>query len=117
MSLGRWAVELFTGLFPARPGMGAMNRTRSASLGGAAGRDFHNFQVCFREDPSSEVVAFTAAQIPGIENRLFPKCGLSRDPIFPESSRDRAQGKSPAGDLFTATCILSSHARLPSLCP
>jgi predicted GTPase len=56
---------------------------------GAAGRDFHNFQVCFREDPSSEVVAFTAAQIPGIENRLFPPeiagplypKGI---PIFPE---------------------------------
>ena len=39
---------------------------------GAAGRDFHNFQVCFRDDPSTEVVAFTATQIPGIENRVFP---------------------------------------------
>jgi predicted GTPase len=39
---------------------------------GAAGRDFHNFQVCFRDDPAVEVVAFTAAQIPGIENRIFP---------------------------------------------
>jgi predicted GTPase len=39
---------------------------------GAAGRDFHNFQVCFRDDPSVEVVAFTASQIPGIANRIFP---------------------------------------------
>ena len=31
---------------------------------GAAGRDFHNFNVAFREDPACEVVAFTAAQIP-----------------------------------------------------
>ena len=39
---------------------------------GAAGRDFHNFLVCFRDDPSVRVTAFTAAQIPGIENRIFP---------------------------------------------
>jgi predicted GTPase len=65
-----------------------MNRTKILIMG-AAGRDFHNFQVCFREDPSAEVVAFTAAQIPGIENRLFPPeiagplypKGI---PIFPE---------------------------------
>lgn len=39
---------------------------------GAAGRDFHNFNVLFREDPGYEVVAFTAAQIPGIANRVYP---------------------------------------------
>jgi predicted GTPase len=39
---------------------------------GAAGRDFHTFNVCFRDDPSFEVVAFTAAQIPGIESRQYP---------------------------------------------
>ncbi|HSR13869.1 MAG TPA: GTPase, partial [Thermodesulfobacteriota bacterium] len=48
-----------------------MERARVVIMG-AAGRDFHNFQVCFRNDPSAEVVAFTAAQIPGIENRTFP---------------------------------------------
>jgi predicted GTPase len=52
-----------------------MERTRIVILG-AAGRDFHNFQVCYRDDSSTEVVAFTAAQIPGIENRLFPPSGL-----------------------------------------
>jgi predicted GTPase len=65
-----------------------MNRTRIVIMG-AAGRDFHNFQVCFRDDPSVEVVAFTATQIPGIENRVFPPelagwlypRGI---PIFPE---------------------------------
>ena len=40
---------------------------------GAAGRDFHNFNVCFRDNPAYEVVAFTATQIPFIENRLYPK--------------------------------------------
>ena len=39
---------------------------------GAAGRDFHNFNVVYRDDPSMAVVAFTAAQIPGIEARRYP---------------------------------------------
>jgi predicted GTPase len=44
---------------------------------GAAGRDFHDFNVLFRNDPSYEVVAFTANQIPYISNRIYPKelCG------------------------------------------
>jgi len=39
---------------------------------GAAGRDFHNFNVHFRQNPAYEVVAFTAAQIPGIEGKIYP---------------------------------------------
>ncbi|HEX6263235.1 MAG TPA: GTPase [Actinomycetota bacterium] len=39
---------------------------------GAAGRDFHNFNVVYRGHPEVEVVAFTATQIPGIENRRYP---------------------------------------------
>ena len=45
---------------------------RKLIIAGAAGRDFHNFNVRYREDPRSEVVAFTATQIPGIEGRLYP---------------------------------------------
>src|SRR5271169_3865213 len=40
---------------------------------GAAGRDFHNFNVVYRKDPAFQVVAFTAAQIPNIEGRRYPK--------------------------------------------
>src|SRR5512136_66318 len=40
---------------------------------GAAGRDFHNFNVYFRDNPDYEVVAFTATQIPDIEGRTYPK--------------------------------------------
>jgi predicted GTPase len=40
---------------------------------GAAGRDFHNFNVVFRDKAEYDVVGFTAAQIPGIENRAYPK--------------------------------------------
>ena len=39
---------------------------------GAAGRDFHNFNVVYRDDPSVTVVAFTATQIPGIAGRRYP---------------------------------------------
>jgi len=39
---------------------------------GAAGRDFHNFNMLYRDDPAVEVVAFTAAQIPGISGRRYP---------------------------------------------
>jgi predicted GTPase len=48
------------------------NRTRRVVIMGAAGRDFHNFNVASRDDPAVEVVAFTAAQIPGIADRLYP---------------------------------------------
>lgn len=39
---------------------------------GAAGRDFHNFNVYYRDNPGFEVVAFTATQIPGIDDRIYP---------------------------------------------
>ena len=56
---------------------------------GAGGREFHNFNLCFRDNPDYEVVAFTAAQIPFIEHRVYPPelggplypKGI---PIFPE---------------------------------
>lgn len=48
-----------------------MDRTRVVILG-AAGRDFHNFNVVFRNNPQYEVVAFTATQIPNIEGRQYP---------------------------------------------
>ena len=48
-----------------------MDRERVVIMG-AAGRDFHDFNVVFRTDPTIEVVAFTAAQIPGIAGRRYP---------------------------------------------
>jgi len=61
---------------------------------GAAGRDFHNFNVFFRDNQRYEVVAFTATQIPNIEGRVYPAdlagplypTGI---PIFPESDLER----------------------------
>jgi len=45
---------------------------RRVIIMGAAGRDFHDFNVVFRDDPAAEVVAFTATQIPDIEGRRYP---------------------------------------------
>lgn len=45
---------------------------RKVVILGAAGRDFHNFNVTFRDDPSHRVVAFTATQIPNIDGRTYP---------------------------------------------
>jgi predicted GTPase len=66
-----------------------MDRQRVIIMG-AAGRDFHNFNVYFRQNSTYEVVAFTATQIPNIEGRKYP-AELSGDlypkgiPIHPES--------------------------------
>jgi predicted GTPase len=45
---------------------------RRVVIMGAAGRDFHNFNVVYRNDPQVRVVAFTATQIPGIDQRTYP---------------------------------------------
>ena len=45
---------------------------RRVIIMGAAGRDFHNFNVVYRDDPTAEVVAFTATQIPFIDDRMYP---------------------------------------------
>jgi predicted GTPase len=45
---------------------------RRVLIMGAAGRDFHNFNVVYRDDPQTEVVAFTATQIPYIDDRTYP---------------------------------------------
>jgi predicted GTPase len=70
-----------------------MDRKRVLIMG-AAGRDFHDFNVVYRDDPGVEVVAFTATQIPGIADRRYPrqvagalyKRGIR---IFPETELER----------------------------
>ncbi|MBP1666753.1 MAG: GTPase [Bacteroidetes bacterium] len=58
---------------------------------GAAGRDFHNFNTCYRDNENYNVVAFTAAQIPDIDGRRYPKDLAGRlypkgIPIFSEEN-------------------------------
>ncbi|HYB06749.1 MAG TPA: GTPase [Nitrososphaerales archaeon] len=56
--------------------------TRNSIIMGAAGRDFHDFNVYFRDNPDYHVVAFTATQIPYIENRTYPASVAGR--LYPE---------------------------------
>jgi predicted GTPase len=63
-------------------------------IAGAAGRDFHNFNLVYRESPAHEVVAFTATQIPNIDGRRYP-AELAGSlypegiPILPESALEQ----------------------------
>ena len=59
----------------------ASNENRILILG-AAGRDFHNFNTVYRDDPSARVVAFTATQIPGISGRRYP--AVLAGPLYPQ---------------------------------
>jgi predicted GTPase len=70
-----------------------MNPTR-VLIAGAAGRDFHNFNVVYRGRGDVEVVAFTATQIPNIDGRVYPRqlAGEAYPdgiPILPESDLER----------------------------
>ncbi|HWJ33420.1 MAG TPA: cyclic 2,3-diphosphoglycerate synthase [Gaiellaceae bacterium] len=70
-----------------------MGRTR-VLIAGAAGRDFHNFNLVYRDRPEFEVVAFTATQIPNIDGRRYPPelaGSLYPDgiPILPESALEQ----------------------------
>jgi predicted GTPase len=70
------------------------NAVRRVVIMGAAGRDFHNFNMVYRDNPSYDVIAFTATQIPGIAGRRYPPAlagerypqGL---PIVDEAELDR----------------------------
>lgn len=71
---------------------------------GAAGRDFHNFNVLYRDDASNEVVAFTAAQIPFIEKRRYPPSlsgPLYPDgiPVYPEEELEELIKKTGAAEV------------------
>src|SRR5918911_1658446 len=71
-----------------------MNRTR-VLIAGAAGRDFHNFNLVYRGREEFEVVGFTATQIPNIDGRVYPAelAGHSYPggiPIWPEAELERA---------------------------
>jgi predicted GTPase len=63
---------------------------------GAAGRDFHNFNQVYRDNPQVEVVAFTAAQISGISDRRYPA--------------------TLAGSLYPDGIAIADESKLESLC-
>jgi predicted GTPase len=90
---------------------------------GAAGRDFHNFNVVYRDDPSYTVVAFTATQIPGIDGRVYPPALAG--PLYPKGIPIHAEENLPQliRDTKADLCVFSysdvSYAHvmhLASLC-
>ena len=74
---------------------------------GAAGRDFHNFNTRYRTDESVEVVAFTAAQIPGIGGRRFP--AELAGPLYPDGIPIHAEERlfDLIRDLAVDECVFS----------
>ncbi|HKZ17636.1 MAG TPA: cyclic 2,3-diphosphoglycerate synthase [Geobacteraceae bacterium] len=90
-----------------------MKRTRVIIMG-AAGRDFHNFNVCFRNNPAYRVVAFTAAQIPYITNRRYPASLAGRlyprgIPVYDEEKLTDLIRKQRIEQVFFAYSDLSHH--------
>ncbi len=83
-----------------------MNKTRVIIIG-AAGRDFHNFNLTYRNNPNYEVVAFTAAQIPDIAGRKYP-AELAGD-LYPQGIPiyDEADLEKLIVDLKADECVLS----------
>jgi predicted GTPase len=82
---------------------------------GAGGRDFHNFNTVFRDDPSVYVVAFTAAQIPGIAGRTYPPelagpLYPSGIPIIDESELDSLCQREAADTVVFAYSDVSHEA-------
>ncbi|MCC7552077.1 GTPase [Candidatus Micrarchaeota archaeon] len=74
---------------------------------GAAGRDFHNFNVLFKDNNEYEVICFTATQIPGIDGRKYPKILSGKMypkgiPIYPEQDLEKLIKKYKIDE-----CILS----------
>ena len=69
---------------------------RKVIIMGAGGRDFHNFNVVYRNDPETDVVAFTAAQIPGIDDRRYP--ASLAGPRYPDGIPDPARVDAPRAD-------------------
>ncbi len=81
---------------------------------GAGGRDFHNFNMVYRRDPSVEIVAFTAAQIPGIDKRYYPPV-LAGElypkgiPIVPEETLPDLVAREKIDEVVLAYSDLSSE--------
>jgi predicted GTPase len=80
---------------------------RKVIIIGAAGRDFHNFNTRYRDDEATEVVSFTAEQIPGIEGRTYP--AAIAGPLYPNGIPIYAEEELPRliKDLDVDECAFS----------
>src|SRR5918994_1515712 len=83
-----------------------MTKTR-VLIAGAAGRDFHNFNLVYRGRDEYEVVGFTATQIPNIDGRVYP-AALAGDgypdgiPIVPEADLEQIVREREVGEVVFA---------------
>src|SRR5205823_14165261 len=90
-----------------------MTRTRVLIVG-AAGRDFHNFNLVYRGREQYEVVAFTAAQIPNIDGRVYP-AALAGDlypegiPIRPEKELEQIVAEGIDAVVFSYSDVTHEH--------
>src|SRR5438270_13947438 len=83
-----------------------MRRARDV-IAGAAGRDFHNFNLVYRGRDEYEVVAFTATQIPNIDGRVYPAALAGPQypdgiPICPEAELEELIAKHQVDDVVFA---------------
>jgi len=90
---------------------------------GAAGRDFHNFNTVYRDNPAFQVVAFTATQIPGIDDRRYPAALAGRlypqgIPILPEQELTALiLREKPDAAVFSYSDVTYEHVgHLSALC-
>ncbi|MBL7095018.1 GTPase [candidate division KSB1 bacterium] len=88
-----------------------MNRNKIILMG-AAGRDFHNFNLRYRDNEEFEVIAFTATQIPDIDGRIYPaelagKLYPNGVPILPEEELDELIKK------HQVSCVVFSYSDVP----
>ncbi len=82
-------------------------RTKNVIIIGAAGRDFHNFNMAYRNNANTRVVAFTAAQIPDIAGRKYP--AELAGPLYPDGIPIYAQEELPQliRELDVDECVFS----------
>jgi predicted GTPase len=71
LGINQWVQEIAAIIGSVKPGHEA-GMVKKVIIMGAAGRDFHNFNLFFRDNPAYRVTAFTAAQIPLVHDRVYP---------------------------------------------
>ena len=84
-----------------------MNRTRTLILG-AAGRDFHVFNMLYRGEAAAEVVGFTAQQIPHIEDRRYP-AAIAGEDLYPDGVQIHPEDELEAliAELDVERCVMA----------
>ncbi|MCB9853859.1 MAG: GTPase [Phycisphaerales bacterium] len=95
--------------------MASASTSKRIVIIGAAGRDFHNFNCLYRDDPQVRVVAFTAAQIPNIDGRTYPSALAGKHypegvPIVPEEDLEKTiRDKNADVALFSYSDVSYAH--------